>query len=345
MPTLPKPKLILVALVVAAMLALPAAAGATLTYTKGFAKPNVFYAQNNGKGAHKVGSGRNSHVSPNGEWIVYEGESGNNVEMRLYSVAAGKSERLLSPWREGFTFAWSPDSTQVAALTGGSSGPATLVVIDVETGKRTKVAKGYFNGVSFSPESDEVVFGVSNGAAYPEKSDIYRYTIATGLSKALSHNKTSASPLWGPTGQIVFIRLLGAKQRQYGPKNELFVMNEDGQQISQLTHTKVDPLTQGLFPIGWSTSGKQLLTEYGGQDTSYAVAVNPVTGGERNLSPGNTETGLIGTAISADGKTVLGYTGGFEGPDGPHPKIVTVPFKGGKQKVLVKEAFEPSWNG
>ena len=49
----------------------------------------------------------------------------------------------------------------VAALTGGLNGPATLLVINVETGKRTKVGTGYFNGVSFSPESDEIVYGVS----------------------------------------------------------------------------------------------------------------------------------------------------------------------------------------
>jgi hypothetical protein len=344
MPNLPKPKLLAVLFTVAALLALPAAANATLTYTKGFAKTNVFYAGDNGKGAHKIGQGRNSRISPDGTTVVYERQAGNSSEMRLYSIADGKSERLLNPWRESYVFAWSPDSTKVAALRGGLNGPATLLVIDVATGKRTQVASGYFNGVSFSPASDEVVFGVSKTESYPPKSDVFRFNLETGLSKALSHNGTSGWPLWGPR-QIVFVRMLGAKQRKYGPKNELFVMNENGEQISQLTHTKVDSLTQGLFPTAWSQSGNQLLTEYGGQDTSYAVAINPDTGGERNLSPGNTETGFIGIALSPNGQTVLGYTGGYEGPGSPHPSVATVPFRGGKQKVLVKDAFEPSWGG
>ena len=67
-----------------------------------------------------------------------------------------------------------------------------------------------------------------------------------------------------------------------------------------------------------------------------------VTGAEKSLSPGNSETGFQGAALSPDGKTVLGTAGlGFGG--NPHPKVVTVPWNGGKQKVLVKGGYEPSW--
>jgi Tol biopolymer transport system component len=329
-------------LVVVALLALPAAAGATITYTKGFLKPHVYYAEDNGKGAHQIGLGRNAHISPDGENVIFERETKNGAEMRLYSVAVGQSQRLLNPWRESFVFAWAPDSSMIAALKGPLNGKATLMLIDIETGKRIKVAKGYFNGVSFSPESDEIVYGVSNTFDYPLKSDIFRYAIASGKTVKLSHDKNSAYPLWGPTGQIVFARQLGAKSRKYGPANQLFVMNEEGQQISQVSHTKVNPLAQGLSPLGFSEDGNRLLAEFGGQDQSYAVAVSMVTGHEKALTD-NPETGFVGAAISPDGKTVLGTAGlGFGG--NPHPKVVTVPFTGGKQKVLVPGAYEPSWS-
>jgi hypothetical protein len=117
---------------IAALLALPAAANATLSYTKGIQKPRVYVAEDNGKGARQVGTGRNSHVSPDGEWIVYERESSSGTsEMRLYQVDIHKSQRLLNPWAESFVFAWSPDSTKVAAITGGLTGKKTLLVIDV----------------------------------------------------------------------------------------------------------------------------------------------------------------------------------------------------------------------
>lgn len=329
-------------IVVVALLALPAAAGATLAYTKGFAKPHVYYAEDNGKGAHQIGVGRNPKISPDGEMVVYEKETKSGAEMRLYSVSLGKGQRLLNPWRESFVFAWSPDSTQIAALQGPLIGKATLVVINLENGKRTKVGTGYFNGVSFSPEGNEIVYGVSSTPDYPPKSDIFKYSLETGKAVKLSHNQNSIYPLWGPTGQIVFARQLGAKSRKYGPANQLFVMNEEGQRISQVTHTEVNPFAQGLSPLGFSENGNRLLTEFGGQDQSYAVSVNMVTGAEKALT-NDPEMGFVGAAISADGTTVLGTTGlGFGG--NPHPKVVTVPWNGGKQKVLVNGAYEPTWS-
>lgn len=349
MTTLTKSKLILAGLAIAALLVLPAAANATLAYTKftkGMWQTHVYYAQDNGKGAHEIGLGRNAHISPNGELVAYERETKASLpEMKLYSIETGKTTTLFTDWREGFIFAWSPDSRLIAALRGGFNDPANLVVAEAESGRVQKVATGYVNGVSFAPESDEIVYGISKTEAYPLKSDIFRYMLRSKAAPiALSHDHNSAYPLWGPNGQIVFARQLGAKQRQYGPKNELYLMNEEGGQISRLTKTTVSPLAQGLSPLGWSESGKQLLTEFNGEDMSYAVAVDPITGAQKALTK-NPETGFTGSAISADGKTVLGTTGiPFSGSKNEQPKVVTVPFKGGKQTVLVKNALEPSWS-
>ena len=341
MRNLSKLKLLALVLALVAFLAIPAAASATLTYTKGAAKPKVYIAENNGKGARSIGAGRNSRISPDGETVVYERETSQGTEMRLYSVAAKKSQRLLNPWVESFIFAWSPDSTKVAALTGSLNGPQTLLVIDTTTMKRTKIATGYFNGVSFSPTSEEIVYGVAPKLAYPSKSTLYREGIDGTGKVALSHDNISAYPLWGPKGQIVFARQLGAKSRKYGPANQLFVMNEDGEQISRITHTKVNPLAQGLTPIAFSANGARLLAEFGGQDQSYGVAVSTVTGAEKKLTD-DPETGFQGAALSANGSTILGTTGLGFGPS--HPKVVTMPWGGGPEKVLVGGAYFPSWS-
>jgi hypothetical protein len=343
MPNLPKLKLLPVVLALAAFLAVPAAAQATLAYTKTLENNHVYVAQDNGSGARLVGPGRNPHVSPDGEMVIYERETKSGAEMRLYSVAAGKSERLLNPWAESFVFAWSPDSTQIAAVTGPLNGPDTLLVIDAESTKRTKVATGYFNGVSFSPKSDEIVYGISQSQDYPLKSNIFRYEIGAGASRAITTDAKSAYPLWGPEERIVFAKQLGAQQRQYGPKNELYTMSPKGTQVKRLTRTAVSPLEQGLVPLQFSESGGRLLAEFGGQDIDYAVAVNPKTGAERPLTK-DVEMGFVGAAISADGKTVLGTVGLNFGGD-EKPSVVTVPFAGGAQKVLVKGGFDPSWGG
>jgi Tol biopolymer transport system component len=348
MPPLPKSKLIPALLVVAALLVLPAAANATLAYTTNLFHPHVSVSKNdNGKGAKRIGAGTDPKVSPDGKLVVFEREAGKGKgpEMKLYDVATGKTRTLFKPWRESFTFAWSPDSTEIAALRGGELGTRSLYVIEVETGKLTKIATGYFSGVSFSPDSKELAFGLeSSESAYPPKTDIYRYPLAGHAAHALTQDQVSGYPLWGPNGQIAFIKYLGAKQRQYGPKTDIFLMNGNGKGVKRLTHTKVDPLTQGLFPTAWSQSGNELLAEYGGQDTSYAVAVNPKTGKETNLSPTNSETGFVGVALTADGKTVLGYLGGFGGPPS-QLKLASVPYTGGKAKIILSGAFSPSWGG
>jgi Tol biopolymer transport system component len=346
MPTLPKSKLIPALVAVAALLALPAAAQATLAYSTNIFHPHVTVAQDNGKGAKRIGAGTNAKVSPSGELVAFEREpsNGKDPEMKLYDMATRKTKTIFTPWRESYTFAWSPDSTMVAALRGGELGTRSLYVVNVETGKATKIATGYFNGVSFSPDNKEVVFGLSATQDYPAKSDIVRDPVTGGPTSTLTHDHISGYPLWGPQGQIVFVKQLNAKQRKYGPKNDLFLMNANGKGVKRLTHTKVDALTAGLFPTAWSASGNQLLTEFGGQDTSYAVTVNPKTGVEQSLSPDNSETGFAGVALSPDGKTVLGYIGGFEGGTASL-KIASVPYTGGKAKVLVSGGFSPSWGG
>jgi Tol biopolymer transport system component len=334
-------KLIL-ALLVVAVLALPASAGATLAYVKTLKQPTVFYAKDNGSSPHKIGPGGNPKVSPDGESIVYERSSSSGVEMRLYSIKAGKSERLMNPWQESYLAAWSPDSSAVAALTGPINGPFSLKVIDVESGRKTTIAKGWFNGFSFSPDGEEVAYGVAGSETALIKSNIYKVKVDGTKRTALSRDHASGYPLWSPSGQIVFARFLGAKQRQYGPKTELFTMTAGGRRISQLTNFPVNQLSLGLVPLGISRSGARVLAEYNGQDQSYGVAISTITGAERPLTK-NPESGFAASALSADGSTVLGVSGyGF---DDPHPKVVTVPWGGGKQKVLVPGGYTPSWGG
>jgi WD40 repeat protein len=332
----------------AALLALPAAAQATLAFTRNPLHPVVFAANDNGTGAHKLGSGRNPRVSPDGEQVAYLREGpGHAQEMVLAPAGGGASRTLLTGWQDPYYLAFSPDSKTIAALRGSELGKLKLVLIDVATGTQTVVASGYFSGFSFSPDGTELVYSKAGSEKYPLRSDVYRFVIPVGESVRfvppvrITNDHVSEDPLWGPTGKIVFVKLIDAKKRKYGPKNELYLMNPDGSGVKRLTHTKVDPLVQGLIPTQWSADGNRLLTEFGGQDTTYAVTVNPKTGAERTLTK-EREVGFVGTALSTDGSTVLGDTGGFE--PGPDHKVVTIPYTGGKPKVLAKNASEPSWS-
>ncbi len=345
MPSLPKSKLLAALVAVTALLALPAAAQATLAYVKNPFKPVVFAANDNGGGAFKIGAGSNPKVSPDGDVIAYQHEGpGHAQELKLAAADGGGSATVLTGLRDSTYVTFSPDSKLVAALRGPELGKRKLVLIDVVSGTLLRtVASGYFGGISFSPDGTELVYSVANSENFPPHSDVFTAPVGGGKPNQITKGGNSLDPLWGPAGKIVFVKQLGAKNRKYGPKNELFLMNPDGSAQKRLTNTKVDPLLLGLTPTAWSASGKQLLAEFVGQDTSYAVAVNPQTGAQKPLEKsGNGEQGFVGTALSKDGTTVLGFTGGFE--PGPDHAVASIPYGGGKAKTLVKGGYEPDWS-
>lgn len=337
-----KPKLLLPVLALAALLVLPAAAHATLAYVKNPFRSTVFVAKDDGSGARKVASGYGPRVAPDGQSVAYLHEGPKFAqELKLAPASGGAGRTLMTNFREASQLAWSPDSKTIAALRGPELGKRKLVVIDVASGRQQVIANGYFSGFSFDPRgSGALVYAKAGSEKYPPRSDLYRWSPG-GLSARITSDRRSSSPLWGPNDQIVFVKTMGGKKRRYGPKNELFLMNPLGTGIKRLTNTKVPPLLQGLFPTDWSADGRRLLAEFQGQDTSYAVVVNPKTGAQRPVA-GRGENGFVGAALSADGKQVLGFIGGFE-PEGPH-RVATVPYGGGKPKTLVKGAFDPSWS-
>lgn len=327
-----------------ALLALPAVAAATLVYTKNPFKPVVFAANDNGGGAFKVGPGTSPRVSPDGDAIAYALESSNGKrQLRIAAANGGGSAPVMNNFQDTYNFAFSPDSRLIAALRGPELGKRTLVLIDVTSGtvQRT-VASGYFSGLSFSPDSTELAYALTQKeGGFPTKINVYSVAVGGGKPVQLTRDNRSQNPVWGPNGKIAFVKLLGGKQRKYGPKNEIYLMNENGAGQKRLTHTKVGALLFGLTPLAWSESGTRLLAEFGGQDTSYAVTVNPQTGAQRRIGPSG-EQGFIATALSKDGSTVLGFTGGFE--PGPNHATATVPYSGGKAKTLVKGGYEPDWS-
>ena len=343
---------VLAAVLLVAFLAVPATAHSTLVFSRNPLNPSVWSAGDDGSGARRLALGSNPRISPNGEIValLHQGKGRFSQPELMLMPANGSApvSRLAVGWREVSTFDWSPDSASIAAVLGPELGPKRLVLIDVVSGAQRTIARGFFSGVSFAPEGGQLVYGRAASEDFPLRSDVYRYDVPIGqpLRAAepvrLTQDHRSLSPLWGPGGRIVFVKQLGAKVRRYGPKNELYLMNPAGKQVRRLTHTTVGPLLQGLYPTQWSSNGRRLLAQFGGQDTSYAVTVSPRTGAQRPLIEA-TEQGFAGAALSADGKFVLGATGGFE--PGPDHEVATVPYGGGKLKVLAENAFEPDWSG
>lgn len=336
----------------ATCLIVPASSQATLTFTRNPLNPAVFVANDNGSAARKVGLGSSPHVSPDGQTIVFYrvGKGNQPADLMVAAATGGAPRKLLSNWQDPFVFAWSSDSSTIAVLRGPEVGKPRLITVNLASGEQHTIDRGYFSGVSFAPEgSEQLVYAKAARESFPPRSDVYRIdilppgavSVAAEEPQRLTTDHRSFSPLWGPSGRIVFVKHLGEKSRKYGPKNDLFLMNPNGKGVKRLTRTRVEPLLSGLSPTEWSADGNRLLAEFGGQDTSYAVAVNPRTGAERPLTR-QREVGFVGTALSSDGKLVLGSLGGFE--PGPGHKVVGIPYSGGKPKLLASNASEPDWS-
>jgi Tol biopolymer transport system component len=325
---------------------LPAPAHATLVYSKNPIHSSVWVAADDGSGARRLASGSAPRISPDGLTVAFSvvgDQRSYRPDLMLVPADGSAPPRVLSKaWRDTFTFAWSPDSKTIATVVGPEIGTKRLVLIDVATGAQRTVARGEFGGVSFSPAGDQIVYSRAlQTDRYPPRSDVYRAALAGGAPVRLTRDRRSLSPLWGPTGKVVFVKLVDAKRRKYAPRNELYLMSTDGTGARRLTTTRVGQLLQGLTPTEWSADGTRLLAEFGGQDTSYAETVNPVTGAHRPVVR-PAEDGFVGTDLTADGSTILGATGGYE-PQTKHD-VVAIPYAGGRMTVLARNALEPDWN-
>ena len=330
----------------AALLALPAVAQATLAFVRKPLHPQVWAANNDGSGAHKLVAGSNPHVSPDGQIVALlnQGERPKEQPELVLAPADGSAPPsvLVKGWRNPYVFAWSPDSKSVVGVLGPELGKQRLVLIDTVTGAQRTIAKGYFNGVSFDPQGDFLVYGKAPSEKFPPRSDVYSYRVDIGRTERLTSDHRSSNPLWDPREEIVFVKQLGAKKRKYVPKNELFKMNPAGGMVHRLTHSKVPQLAQGLYPTATSADGVRLLAQFEGQDLSYAVKVDEEHGGQHPLVKA-TEQGAIGIAVSPNGKYVIATTGGFE--PGVRHNVVSIPWSGGRPSVLVRNAFEASVGG
>jgi Tol biopolymer transport system component len=251
--------LIVGAAIFAAFAVAPATSDATLVFTRNPLSPTVFVANDNGSAVRRIGPGSAPRVSPDGQTIVFyrSGKGGRPSELMVAPASGGEPKRLASGWQNPYTFAWSPDSTTVAAVLGPEVGKQRLATIDVAGGAQHTIAHGFFSGVSFSPQGSlQLVFAMATSERFPPRSDVYKIdilppgaeSVAAEEPRALTTDHRSSSPLWGPDNRIVFVKHLGEKSRKYGPKNDLFLMDPDGAKVKRLTHTKVDPLLSGLSP-------------------------------------------------------------------------------------------------
>ena len=318
-----------------AALALLAAAPAeaTLVYVKdaGDFNTRVWVARDDGTQPRKVGLGHSPKISADGRWIAWiQPGTPDQLMMRL----ADRSRKARVVARSSFVgeFQFSPDSKSVGLVLS-----RRLFVYDIRERSEEQVASGVIRGFSFSPDSMSVVFGTAgrNDAA-DAPSDLYSVQLEDETRLRITRDRKSLNPLWGAAG-IIHDRMRAREGD--APTYNLFEIQPDGGSLRRITRLRIPNLVSGLVPVELSANGGRLLAEFVGQDTGMGFRVNPLTGKTHAL---DVENQFLGFDVSADGRTVLGHTGGPD-PSERHD-VVTMPYAGGEPEVLVKRASFPDWS-
>jgi hypothetical protein len=330
-----------------------AAPGARIAYVTGTAQspPEVWIAAASGGGAKRLGPGVQPLLAPNGQEVAASlfGASANSEKgpaLGIYSALGTPVVDYLSLATAISTpLAWSPDSRYLAIerqSTGVSNAAAGsgLDVIDTLTGNVTSIAEGQISGASFAKDgTDRVVFGLSQSLSPSASTNLYVSNPDSSGMKRLTNDGRSLNPVWGPR----FIAFDKARPRPGdAPVYQIWLLAPMAASARRLTNVKVRSLVSGLVPLAFSAGGSRLLSEFEGQDTSEAWSVSVPSGRARRLTVGRRS--VMGAGISSDGSTVLVEVGSFEEPPSKG-SLATLPFAGGRAKVLIAHGAEGSWNG
>ncbi len=311
---------------------------------------NVWVAAANGSEPRLLGPGQQPLLSPNGRSVAVSlfgttpGVDEHGPSIGIYPASGAPVADYLNLETSTATpLAWSPDSRYVAIymqsnqtveIAAGSS----LDVIDTQTGTVKTIARGAIYGASFARDgSDRLVFALSHSLSPSAPTNLYTSEADGAGLRRITSDGRSLNPVWGPA----YIAYDRERTRRLSPEYQIWLATPAGVRVRQLTRVAAGPLVQGLVPLAFSASGGRLLAELEGEDTSGAYAVNVSSGRARSVTVHGQM--VQGAGISADGSTLLLDAGSFEQPPS-HGQIVTVPFAGGRAKVLVAHGSQASWN-
>ena len=326
----------LAALSLTALLAAPAHAKLVYVKQPASADPVVYVATDKGKQPKRLGIGRAPAISPDGRWVAFvtvPNRARAKETVVLLRLTSG-SQRFVVRARSISSLRFSPDSGRVAVVANG----ARIRVYDIGNDKRRVAATGDIRGYSWAPDSKRVVFGEADGEDFQADSDLYIARAMGGADpERLTRSKDAVNPVWGPD-EIFYDRF--ERREDDAPAYNLFAVDPATRDVRRLTRLTIPALVSGLVPLEVSASSPRMLSVFTGQDTQVGFTVNTRTGQTRVLST-DFERGIVGFDLSADGKTILGHTGGAD-PANAHD-VITLPYGGGDETVIVEDAAYPDW--
>jgi hypothetical protein len=333
-----------VGLLWAAAGAFASASTVRLAYATGGNKsfPKVAIANGNGSDPHTLGTGDLPALSPNGASVAVAPEGGPTA-LLIYSPSGKVTGKYFNSKQVGAgTLAWSRDSRYLAVgltdvNTVNKIGKSGVAIIDTKTGTTYMVAHGSVSGLSWSPNGDSVVFGLTSSPHFSGPYNLYTSGPNTITLHKITTNGRSLNPVWGKLG-IAYDQSTN-RGKNNAPAYQIFLMT--GGHSTQITHVNPGPLESGLVPLDVSANGERMIAAFGGEDTDDTYTVDLKTHATHEVIIDKESP--TGWGISRNGQELLIDVGGFENAVNTG-KVESIPFGGGTPTLLVNHADFPSWN-
>jgi dipeptidyl aminopeptidase/acylaminoacyl peptidase len=293
----------------------------------------IWRARSDGSDPVFITNGSSPQLSPDGRWIAFVRTRQRPLRSQLLLVAASGGRPRLLQQVEGRFFdapVWAPNSRALVAVDdGGPVKSGGLILIDLRPGRRVLFARARrLSAVvspSFSPDAREIAYAREGQTG----ADLYVYSVPARTTRQITHDHQSIDPNWGPTW-------IAYNRGGFNHAGDVWLIHADGRAAHRLTQTNA-----GLYPAAWAADGKRLLAAYPAMHNGRLWAVELPSGHSRPL------TGWVGDlfpqGLSRDGSTVLAAIG-CGGLVSPYGTIETLPFAGGKPKVIVTGPCRASWN-
>jgi eukaryotic-like serine/threonine-protein kinase len=238
-------------------------------------------------------------ISPDGKWIVYDGNQAGNSDIYLQSTGGQNPINLTKDSPDDDTQpAFSPDGERIAFRSERQGGGIFVMGRTGESVRRI-TDNGYTP--AWSPDGTQLVFATSPPNVFRVgPSDLWAVTLASSDRRRLSDVK-GIQPSWSPHGhRITYWTVF--KEGAYGQRDIDTIPAEGGTPVPVTSDAAID-----WNPV-WSPDGRHLYfaSNRGGSMNLWRVAIDEQSG--RVLAqpePLTTPSALAGhLSISADGRRV-----------------------------------------
>jgi len=240
-------------------------------------------------------------LSPDGKWVVYDGNQAGNADIYLQSVTGKNAINLTKDSPSDDTEpAFSPDGERIAFRSERDGGGIFVMGRTGESVRRV-THRGF--SPAWSPDGTQIAYSTAPNDPYGRSpSELWVVTLATGDERKLSGVVEGIQPSWSPHGVRIAYWTVIAEGKPMSQR-DIWTVSADGTRPTAVTSDAA-----GDWNPVWSPDGRFIYfsSDRGGSLNLWRIPVDESSG--RVLGPAEALTAPSADsrhpAISADGRTV-----------------------------------------